>query len=122
MKKLLSGLTIPQQYVCISLEDFQRQFSVLLTGAEGDRLLDVSNTHLFIGYRPLILAIVFTEGPESVPAEDIIRLSFVHRNLVAPASSDPARDCVARLEARKIQARVLGHQTIVFYEGTHGTH
>ncbi len=119
MKKLLSGLTIPQQYVCISLEDFRRPLSVFLTGAEGDRHLDVSNTHLFIGYRPLILAIVFADGQEAVSAANIIELSFVDQELDSP---EPNRACVARLQARKIRTRAVGRHTIVFYEGTHGGH
>jgi flavin reductase (DIM6/NTAB) family NADH-FMN oxidoreductase RutF len=120
LKKLLSGLTIPQQYVCISLEDFPKPLCVYASGTGDNNFVDVTHTHLFIGYRPLIVAIVFSENLSPLASEDIINLSFVHDSM--PPFFDTKGERVAKLAVSKIATRTLDAGTIVFYEGVIGTH
>lgn len=113
-------MTIPQQYVCISLEDFPKPLCVFASGAGDKSLLDVTNTHLFIGYRPLIVALVFVEKLNPLAYEDTINLTFVYDSPSPPLNTNG--ECVAKLAVSRIETRALDDCTVVFYEGVHGTH
>jgi hypothetical protein len=124
LKKLLTGLTVPQQYVCLSLEDFSDPLSVFLSGEGLGQSLDVTSHHLFVGYKPLIIAIVFSAGIDTLPGLEQVRLDFVHRESKRNSwkvSSD-SKNCLATVTARRIFSKSLNHQQIVFYEGDYGSH
>lgn len=124
LKKLLTGLTVPQQYVCLSLEDFPDPLSVFLSGKGIDQTLDVTSRHLFLGYKPLIIAIVFSSGIDTVSGQDLVRLDFVHRESIEDSwkGLSESENCLATLIARRIFSKTLNGQEIVFYEGDHGSH
>ncbi|MEO6105963.1 MAG: hypothetical protein ABIP52_05735 [Cyclobacteriaceae bacterium] len=64
LKKFVTGLTIPQEYLCLSLEKLENPLSVFLT-TRSKEFWNISSNHLFLGYRPLIMAIVIQKEIES---------------------------------------------------------
>ena len=57
IKKKILGYSLPQEYACVALEEITDPLRVTLTIKEDNTFLDVSNTHLFLGYKPLIIGI-----------------------------------------------------------------
>ena len=106
-KQLLTGLTIPQQYVCVALEELTPALSVRLAGKGTD--LDVKHSHLFLGYKPLIIAFIFGEESNEMLSE--VQMNFLHGETV-----------VAELLLKKIASRKIGNKNVVFFEGVKATH
>jgi hypothetical protein len=44
-KKIITGLTVPQEYVCVELEGFQKPLSVILA-SENQNTLPMSHPHI----------------------------------------------------------------------------
>jgi hypothetical protein len=128
LRKLLTGLTIPQEYVCVPLENFQQPLSVVLTVPGRDFFMDVTEKHLFLGYKPLIIAIVLPLDEYAnaiVSEEQMICLNFVanHFNPDCQWNKFPSnRNCVSRLVLKKIGEKVMECQRVIFYEGQYGEH
>ena len=71
LKKFVTGLTVPQEYCCLGLEDFQNPLSVFLTVRDSDFSFDVTESHLFLGYKPLIMGLsVVKDSPDYLALED----------------------------------------------------
>jgi len=57
LKSLLLGNTFPQEYLCLGSDQINGEMQVELQMDNGLQI-DVSNKHLFVGYKPLIIAIL----------------------------------------------------------------
>lgn len=112
IKRLLTGLTIPQQYVCIALEELRPTLSVMITMPGRNFNAEVTQSHLFLGYKPLIIAIVCDEKLEAIKNEDNVGLNFCN----APGER------VAWLSLKKILSKEIGDRNVLFFEGVRGTH
>src|SRR5882762_6397482 len=55
IRKALTGLSIPQEYCCIEEAGFPNPMKVILN--TGAYKFDVSSSHLFLGYSPLVIGI-----------------------------------------------------------------
>lgn len=92
----LSGLHYHQEYLCTPLETFKNQLHVYLVSRDNIVIKDVSTEHLFIGYKPVVIAISLLGDDRSgymllftnksfdigvrVPALDIIAsLAILHK-------------------------------------------
>jgi hypothetical protein len=126
-RRMLTGISIKQEYLCLALEDFTDGFSVHLTTRHDDQASDVTASHVFLGYSPLVLAVPFADAQaESMAAHaDEICLTFTrqafssdHRWRNFPSS----RAGIARLHLKQIATRRIGQQRVNFYEGVHGWH
>jgi flavin reductase (DIM6/NTAB) family NADH-FMN oxidoreductase RutF len=115
LKRILTGLSIPQEYICIDLRDFQSPLSVFLAIGNQDFLLNVTSSHLFLGYKPLIIGLSFNISDENYTS---IR---DQRNISFHFVSEPQTE-IAKLILRRIGERVIGNQVVLFYEGEHGSH
>ena len=125
LKELFTGLTVPQQYICVSLEDFQNPLSVYLSSDGDDTGMDVTGTHLFLGYKPLIIAIVYPHDRISLAAKTETTLRFVHdASEENSVSSDPGRaeKLVATIKLRTLATKRIENNKIVFYQGDYGRH
>ena len=127
IKKLLTGLTVPQQYVCVALEELTPSLSITLT-TKKNSVIDVTGSHLFIGYKPLIIGLVFKREEQDhtkVMNEDLICLNFHDQTFLVDKTwngfSTNTR-CIARLLLKKITEKNAGGHTIIFYEGVDGGH
>jgi flavin reductase (DIM6/NTAB) family NADH-FMN oxidoreductase RutF len=114
LKKLITGLTIPQEYVCVDLETLQPKLLVLPEVNDQQFSLDVTTFHLFLGYKPLIIGLTFSvDDPnfEIVKKQSKITLRFLNQ-----------QNSLARLSLLKIDERKLGNEVVVFFEGKQGVH
>jgi hypothetical protein len=67
LKHLITGLTVPQQYVCLPLESLSEPLSIFLTSDESKLLLlDITSSHVFLGYKPLLIMIACESQLEKV--------------------------------------------------------
>ena len=64
LRELIKGLTIPQEYCCLEMENLQHPFSTILTLKDKPFQLDISHTHLFLGYKPLIIGLSVLQESE----------------------------------------------------------
>ena len=128
LKKILTGLTVPQEYCCLELENLGDRLNVFLTLKDHHSRLDVSTSHLFLGYNPLIIGIPFKESNSEyhrLDAAEEVCLNLVQGNFEENFSWKglPAdKRSVARLNLRKIHKKVLGDDVVIFYEGVLGEH
>lgn len=123
--KWLTGLSIPQEYVCLGLHDVAETLTILLTCREKEDSIDVTRQHVFLGYKPLLMAIVFTKAEEPTFNRTEACLSFSNKKFVQDITWNgfPAdKKSVAKLSLIKIDQRNLGDSKIVFYRGMEGQH
>ena len=128
LKKFITGLTVPQEYCCLGLEDFQNPLSVFLTDRDNDFALDVTGSHLFLGYKPLIIGLSLTSDSTDylkIREQSNVCLSFGK----SPFKNDKTwrgfqtdQTSPARLLLRKISEKVLDKNVVLFYEGEFGDH
>lgn len=128
LKKVLTGLTVPQEYCCLELENLEDRLKVFLTLKDHHSHIDVSLSHLFLGYKPLIIGIPFKVGNgdySTLGGEDEICLNLVKANFGENDSwrgFTTDKQSVARLILRKTAKKILGDQAVIFYEGVFGEH
>src|SRR5258705_8856202 len=115
-KKLITGLTIPQEYVCLNSMELQYPSSVFIS--LDSKKLDLSLSHLFLGYKPLILALSFRVSDQIYPTiknQNQITLRFENSDPIRPVN-------LAHLVLNKIGDKILGEDVVLFYEGVNGQH
>jgi hypothetical protein len=121
LNQLLTGLSIPQEYVCLRLEDLSQPLSVYLTIKNNSHVYEVTADHVFLGYKPLVLLISLND-PTIVTA-DTVCLNFV-TGVFKPTTKWKgfltADSCVARLIVRKIKTPFIGKSFL--FEGVYGEH
>jgi flavin reductase (DIM6/NTAB) family NADH-FMN oxidoreductase RutF len=113
---MLTGLSIPQEYVCLYSQELQYPLSVFLSVK--NRKLNVTSAHLFLGYKPLIIALPFKANDNNyqvLKSENQIALSFENPESIKPT-------CIAKLLLIKIEEKILGEDAVFFYKGIHGEH
>lgn len=125
-KKFLTGLTVPQQYVGVSLEDFKNPLSVFLCVRGSDRVIDVTHAHVFLGYRPLIIAIVCDPEKDFFSTFDTVQLYFIYptfsRNNDNHDAATIRSSYLARLDLRRVMLKEFAGRKVVYYEGLYGEH
>ena len=110
----MTGLTIPQEYICVGLNTFQSPMSVFVEVEDLKFLLDVTASHLFLGYRPLIIGLPFNmddKNFEIVKGQNHVALKFQN-----------GKYSVAKLSLVKIGEKILGKEVVLFFQGRYGTH
>ena len=121
IKKALTGLTIPQEYICVELMGFQYPPSVFLELENQIFSLKVTSSHLFLGYKPLILGLSFNVNDNNysvVKNQNQVFLKF--KNPISVSGVNPSS--LAKLVLKKIGEKVVSTEVIIFYEGEHGDH
>jgi hypothetical protein len=119
LKKLLdklNGLYFSQEYLCLSKESFAQPLHVCLV--ENARVIkEITESHLFVGYSPLIFAFSSSTSGENRQLD----LLFTARPFL-PNEIVRKKDAIARLSLQRIHALAGSADTIEFYEGIKGTH
>jgi len=69
---------LPQEYVCVALEDMPDRPSVFMTTRGSSAVIDVTSRHLFLGYKPLLIAIPPDDAGGELQSANQICLSFTH--------------------------------------------
>jgi hypothetical protein len=128
LRKFLTGLTIPQEYVCVPLEDFQQPLRIFLTLSKNDFSLEVTASHVFLGYKPLIIAITLPSSENALTVirhEDYVCLNFSQHPFTRNYRWNgffSNKLCVARLVLKKIREKEVDGNHVIFYEGHYGEH
>ena len=111
LKKWLTGLSIPQEYVCIDVNNFQNPLSVFFVTDQ--TRINITESHLFLGYKPLVIGFPMEMSDENNDAKQMDH---------AILSFEMNESRIATIILRKIFYRNLGQYGISFYEGERGTH
>lgn len=110
----MTGLTIPQEYICVGLNAFQSPMSVFVEVEDLKFLLDVTASHLFLGYRPLIIGLPFSMDDKNFEiVKDQIQVTLAFKN---------EENLLAKLSLVKIGEKILDKEVVLFYEGEYGIH
>ena len=128
LRKLITGLTVPQEYCCLGIENFLHPLSVFLTSVKFDHQFDVTASHVFLGYKPLIIGITFSIDGETYKIfkdQSHVCLSFGEDNFERNGQwrglpSD--KNNLAKLLLLKTDVKIASSRVILFYEGQHGQH
>ncbi len=107
-------MSFAQEYLCVDRIDFNSPLSVLLRIESGN--VDVTKSHLFLGYKPLVIGLVVKNGDRTsgiLKSKKIIELNF--------RSGLDDRD-VAVLSLENMNQVELGDHSVLFYKGIKGIH
>lgn len=125
---ILFGLTVPQEYVCLTQKELDLPFSFYLTTKEHGFAIDITKTHLFLGYKPVVFAIQFeNDGIEHkhLSRQDEFCISVTQDNF--PVNSQwrgfqTSRNVLAKMTLQKIHTLSADTRTILLLKATYGTH
>jgi flavin reductase (DIM6/NTAB) family NADH-FMN oxidoreductase RutF len=116
LKRLFFGLTLPQQYVCISADNFSHTLHTTFSGRSTNHLVDCK--HVLLGYKPVIICMSEHDIQHS---DEELCLSLTDRafDFDGRWKGYPADlQAIARLELKRMK-RLEG---LAFYEATFGKH
>jgi flavin reductase (DIM6/NTAB) family NADH-FMN oxidoreductase RutF len=113
LRKLFTGLSIPQQYICLGAHSFTNGLCVKAIFPESPSV-DVTKSHVFLGYKPVIISLSF-ESSDSAATETVCKLEF--------GTENTGDGKVATLSLRRIRSFTTEDcREIVLYEGIGGSH
>jgi flavin reductase (DIM6/NTAB) family NADH-FMN oxidoreductase RutF len=110
LKKYLTGLSIPQQYICVAKETLESPLRVILAD---DPETDVTDSHIFLGYKPLIIALKTNADQPGASGREKIMLKF------RPGNSTQS---VASLTLKRICSTPVDDTIVTIYQGEEGKH
>jgi len=117
LKKLILGFDLPQEYLCVGKEELLHPLKVFLGDETSSQPKDVSDQHLFLGYKPLVIGIPALNNSnfyKTLEARSIISLQFLAEN--------EKTKMIAELKLKFIQRKVVRDYTVFLYEGVNGNH
>lgn len=128
VKEKILGSALPQEYACLALETIKDPLRVLLTVKEKGTFIDVSDSHLFLGYKPLIMGISLGNSSEHydhlLKCKEIC-LSFhdseFERNINWRGFPSPNKS-VARMILLKKHTMECDVNTLFLFEGVYAQH
>ena len=122
IKKILhrfSGYKYPQEYLCLENDRIPDLLHVYII-RNGLVVQDVSNLHLFVGYKPLIFALPNLERIDLSDAREL-NLALSNRILTNGSTISPD-DIVAQLTLIRVDVKQIKGTLIYLYEGSNGDH
>jgi flavin reductase (DIM6/NTAB) family NADH-FMN oxidoreductase RutF len=125
VKRKLFGYTLPHEYLCLSSYPLLSPLRIFLTSDRSARFLEVSNQHILLGYKPLVIGILFSHEDAERFSRSEVCLSFQICDFEPKASwrgfsTDVTR--VATLTVKKVSERVHGNKVLCIFTGTAGHH
>lgn len=113
LRKILFGITFPQEYLCVSQNGFAAPLKVFAFDNTLKNKVDITSHHLLIGYKPLLLAVDIRALNEiRTNAQDDLHLSFCTEKNIK----------LADLKLKCINQVNLNSVTCLIYEGVKGVH
>ncbi|HWZ21024.1 MAG TPA: hypothetical protein VNW06_00135 [Cytophagaceae bacterium] len=128
LKKLLFGTTSSQEYLCMGFESLSKKFNVTLSFQRSASPEDVTASHFFLGYKPLVIGIpIKKDNPchETFIAENNVCMSFCLNTFKGDAIKKgfvTDKKNTARLFLKKIGTKDLGDTSFFILKGTKGIH
>ncbi|HEX5171721.1 MAG TPA: hypothetical protein VFW11_21225 [Cyclobacteriaceae bacterium] len=114
LKKVITGLTIPQEYLCLALEDFTDPLKISVSPDKGSTVFaDVTSNHLFLGYKPVVIGIYNPDETTSIALSGLstVVLNFHYRT-----------NRIASLSLTLVDTRLLDGKKIFLYKAVQGDH
>jgi flavin reductase (DIM6/NTAB) family NADH-FMN oxidoreductase RutF len=105
IKKLITGLTIPQEYICV--DGLHSPLTVFLLSQ--NKKINVTDSHLFLGYKPLIIGLPSLADSTEIINQRQIVLHFEYNGIV-----------LAKLVLEKVGEKILGNRILLLFRGNHG--
>lgn len=126
ISRLLFGLTVPQEYVCLSQEESVEPFSFYLTTKDDDVLHDITAAHLFLGYKPVIIGICVNDtNGETLRKHSELCISVSNRSFQLTnrwKGYMTSKDTVARMILERIGHTFPDAAKVFLFRVTNGTH
>lgn len=116
LKQWALGVTIPVEYPCMAYHPRGDHPAIYLSGNGSDDKLDVTHTHLFLGYKPLVIG--FPVSNSHLDNFSKITHSNPHLIFSHPGQAQP----FARLKLFFTDKMILQDQTVFFFSGKKGDH
>ena len=111
----LNGLHYRQEYLCFAKGSYTQPLNAYLVNDK--RIIkDITNQHLFVGYRPLIFAF-----PSDPVLKESLQIIF-SQDVLLPNEFFSKKDALAFLDLKIIKKQSNDDSSIFYYEGTHGSH
>lgn len=120
LKKILNkfnGLHYKQEFLCIGKESFSEVLHIYLVKGN-EAIQDLTFSHLFVGYNPLILGFYPSEHVKEF--RDKIELAL--SSALQPEQVLDEKIVLARLTLEKIKIIEEDRNIFIFYECKHGSH
>lgn len=120
LKKILqklNGLHYSQDYLCFDAESFQQPLNIYLF-QDGRIKENVSKSHLFVGYSPVVFA--FSSFPR-IANELQIQILLTNKDFFI-GEEFQKKDALAFLSMKRIKTQQTEAGDILYFEGTHSTH
>ncbi len=114
----LNGLHYSQEYLCLAKESFQQPLHAYLV-EKGKPIKDITNSHLFVGYSPLVFALSSTTGVSEYQTSIVI--AFCTRLLYRDLDSQ-GDNIIALLSLKRVHQQIINNELLFYYEGVHGSH
>jgi len=115
----LNGLYYPQEYLCLIKESFQQPLHVYLV--HNNKIIkDITHSHIFVGYSPLLIALSFPSELNQ-PLPDEIEMVFSKSSLSLNENLKK-KGAIARLSLQLIRKQPAGDAHFFYYEGIKGEH
>lgn len=112
LKRTLFGIELPDEYVCAPLHSFSHSLSVTLT--LGGQHVDVTDCHILLGYKPVIIGIYLHGSKLQVMDGGEGSLQF--------KSVDWPQAVVAELTVKHVTVHAAGGEELHCFECTYGQH
>ncbi|MCB0851355.1 MAG: hypothetical protein KDD63_03865 [Bacteroidetes bacterium] len=113
IKKQLLGIDYPQEYLCLALEENQHFPKVILNIPGQNLSIDVTENHLFLGYKPLIIGLPFKKSQYDITQQlkEQITLDFFHQEIK-----------IAEIQLQYESEIELGENRVLLYTGQKASH
>lgn len=109
IKEVISGTAIRQEYVCLGLTEFNYPLSVFIVSRTSGIREEITSNHLFLGYKPLVIAIANLKTEILMTPEIILNFCFKDES-------------IGVLHLKQLQVKQLNETKVGIYEGTKGVH
>jgi hypothetical protein len=108
LKKILFGTNIPQEYLCLAEDGISSPLEIIFHS--GDFEADVSATHLFLGYKPVVIGVIFEKGI------DAKNLTLPYIDFISHSKR------VASLQLKLNSVKDIDGKNLAIYESVEGSH
>jgi flavin reductase (DIM6/NTAB) family NADH-FMN oxidoreductase RutF len=113
LKKILLGITLPQEYLCVNLNDFGKPLKLVVNNGKSNHSKDLTEHHQFVGYKPLIIAI---DG-KYLNEKNLNSAGTLTLSLLSDGTGE-----LAYLRVKLIRTVKLNSTECLLFEGIHGKH
>jgi flavin reductase (DIM6/NTAB) family NADH-FMN oxidoreductase RutF len=113
LKKILFGITLPQEYLCVKQNEFPKPLKVFACDKLSKISFDITSHNLFIGYKPLVIA---------VDKKYLNELKFSSLDHIHLSFRSEENEELASLEVKFIYEVKLTSVTCLLFEGVKGSH